>query len=69
MKGHWEVTNAPAWYYALPTAQREAFERGEPIWVGDKCYQVCPDCGSGVRLNKPVFGSMHLCAPESERKR
>jgi hypothetical protein len=32
-----------------------------------KIYETCAACGKLVRLNKPVFGSMHLCATEEEQ--
>ena len=38
-------------------------------WViNGRWYGVCPDCGSTVRLNKPVIGSLHFCGewPEDE---
>lgn len=35
--------------------------------VNGKWYGVCQDCGSLVRIDKPILGSMHLCITESER--
>ena len=32
-------------------------------WVGGKAYSVCADCGSIVRVNKPVLGPLHFCVP------
>lgn len=29
---------------------------------GRRLYSVCPKCRSLVRLNKPLFGSLHVCA-------
>lgn len=35
-------------------------------WVeGGKVYEVCHICGQVVRVNKPIVGSMHLCAPRA----
>jgi len=27
-----------------------------------RLYSVCAQCGSLVRINKPLFGSLHLCS-------
>lgn len=62
------MRHAPAWYYALPRDQRDQFERGEPIWIGGQCWQICPGCSQGVHLNKRLFGSLHLCAPPEQRR-
>jgi hypothetical protein len=32
--------------------------------VGHKLFGVCQKCGSIVRLDKPIFGSYHLCKPD-----
>lgn len=40
-----------------PTVPRE-----ELIIVGSKIYASCPYCKTLVRLNKPIFGSLHLCS-------
>lgn len=29
--------------------------------VGARFYGECPDCCGVVRIDKPVFGSLHLC--------
>lgn len=34
-----------------------------------KIYGVCADCGNIVCLNKPLFGALHFCTTEDERKR
>ncbi len=36
--------------------------------VGKKLMGICSDCGSIVRIDKPIFGSIHLCLNEEERK-
>ena len=36
------------------------------IWRGTHCYEVCPVCDKTVRLNKSLFGSMHLCLAKTE---
>lgn len=38
------------------------------IFAGSHIYERCSDCGSVVRINKPIFGSMHLCLSEEEKK-
>lgn len=40
--------------------------RGEIIAVGSKLFGLCRDCGSIVRIDKPVLGSFHLCTPKKE---
>jgi hypothetical protein len=36
--------------------------------VGSKIYCRCEECGSLVRINKPIFGDLHLCLTEEEKK-
>jgi hypothetical protein len=38
------------------------------IIAGNKMYQKCVYCNELVRINKPIFGSMHLCVSEEVRK-
>jgi len=33
--------------------------------VGNKIYTVCADCGKLVQVNKPIFGSLHVCANQN----
>jgi hypothetical protein len=33
-----------------------------------KLYDACPNCGKIVRLNKPFFGSAHVCTLPEERQ-
>jgi hypothetical protein len=35
---------------------------GVPQTVGNKVMAICPKCGKLVRLDKPILGSMHVCA-------
>jgi len=35
--------------------------------VVGKIYKVCEDCGNVVQINKPIFGSLHICTTEEER--
>lgn len=35
--------------------------RGKPFIVGNKVMAVCSECGTLVRLDKPLLGSLHLC--------
>ncbi len=37
------------------------------IIAGSKIYAQCPTCGSLVRINKPLFGSLHICLSDEER--
>ena len=41
------------------------------IIVGNKIYERCADCGALVRVNKFLFGALHIClSPEEiEQKR
>jgi hypothetical protein len=35
--------------------------------TGGKTYSVCAGCSKIVRTNKPIFGSIHICATEEEQ--
>jgi len=35
--------------------------------VGNKLYGKCIWCGKGIRINKPILGSLHLCLTEEEK--
>jgi hypothetical protein len=37
--------------------------------IGSKIYDVCPDCGGIVCLNKFLFGSLHVCTIPEERQK
>lgn len=39
---------------------------GEYIVVSGKIYAVCDVCRQLVRINKPIFGSLHLCLTDEE---
>lgn len=41
---------------------------GEVLIVGGKIYGVCADCERFLQVNKFLFGSMHICLSEEERK-
>jgi len=43
-------------------------DKDEIITAGNKLYVRCPDCHSLVRINKPIFGSLHVCAEEIRRQ-
>lgn len=32
--------------------------------IGNKRYGVCQACRSVIRVNKPIFGSAHVCDSE-----
>lgn len=36
------------------------------ILIGNKLYERCADCGEIVCINKPFFGSLHLCLHPGE---
>lgn len=36
------------------------------IVAGGKVYERCSACGKIVRVNKPLVGSLHVCAPEPD---
>lgn len=36
----------------------------QPFWRGHHLYAVCGTCNKLVRLNKPLFGDLHLCSPD-----
>ena len=36
--------------------------------IGTKIYGVCPNCANIVRINKPVFGSLHVCTTDDEKR-
>ncbi len=35
--------------------------------VGNKLYGICHYCDTTVRVNKPIFGGLHICLTEGER--
>lgn len=37
---------------------------GEAIVLGGKTYARCADCRKIVRIDKPLFGSLHLCTED-----
>jgi len=40
---------------------------GELKVIGNKVMARCAECGKIVRVDKPLFGSLHLCAPQEKR--
>lgn len=36
------------------------------IIIGNSIYQKCPKCAKWVKVNKLIFGSLHLCDSEQE---
>lgn len=34
---------------------------GKLVVIGGKTYGFCKDCQSVIRMDKPVFGSLHIC--------
>lgn len=37
---------------------------GHVIVIGHRLYARCSKCGSIIRINKPLFGSLHFCTRE-----
>jgi len=37
------------------------------IIAGNQIWDTCADCGKFIRVNKPVFGSLHFCLTDKER--
>ena len=35
------------------------------ITAGNGIYERCPDCGKLVKLNKFLFGSLHICSAQA----
>ena len=54
----------PAWVATLDSAQKERLAQGLSITLGDRLYAVCRGCMTVVWVNKPLFGSVHLCSEE-----
>lgn len=42
---------------------------GEIVRVGNKLYGVCNDCHGIIRIDKPIFGSLHICEPPNNSVR
>lgn len=36
--------------------------------VGHRIYSICRYCGGIVRVDKPLFGSLHFCLTDEQRK-
>lgn len=36
------------------------------IFAGNQIWDHCQICGKFVRINKPIFGSLHICLSEEE---
>ncbi len=52
----------PKWANELSVEQIAALRSGNSIWIGGKCWKVCPGCMQMVCMNKALIGSIHLCA-------
>jgi hypothetical protein len=42
---------------------------GEVRRVGDKLYSKCPECKQIVRVDKPIFGDLHICVLDEAKRR
>lgn len=40
---------------------------GSIFTVGNKLMGMCRDCEKIVRMDKPIFGSLHVCLSDEER--
>lgn len=36
--------------------------------IGNGIYDVCSGCAKIIRVNKPIFGSVHFCTTDEERE-
>lgn len=36
--------------------------------VGNKLMAVCRDCEKVIRVDKPIFGSLHICLTQEEKQ-
>jgi len=57
-----ETTQARPPEYGGATGSIFGVPLDKVLIVGNKVYTVCPRCGKTVQLNKPLVGSMHVCA-------
>lgn len=40
---------------------------GRDVWLSaGRLFQRCAKCGKIVRVNKPIFGSLHVCALDED---
>ncbi len=37
------------------------FEPGKPVVIEGRIFMLCPDCKKLIRMDKPFFGSLHIC--------
>lgn len=52
----------PSWMAALPNADLRKLQQGHALVFAGKIYIACQKCHKVVRLNKPIFGALHVCA-------
>ena len=38
------------------------------IVVGNQIWETCAVCGKFIRINKVIFGSLHICLTDEERR-
>lgn len=48
-------------------ADLAALRPGEAVAIGGKIFARCAGCDQVVRVDKPLFGSLHLCADRRSR--
>ncbi len=41
--------------------------RWETVDIGGKRYRMCSGCMQVIRVNKPIFGSLHVCGEGEEK--
>ena len=39
------------------------------FWIGNKIMGICSVCDRLVRIDKPIFGSLHFCSLTEEEKK
>jgi acetyl-CoA carboxylase beta subunit len=46
----------------------ERLARGGVVVIGRQVWQKCQWCEQVIRLNKPIFGSWHICLTDEEMR-
>lgn len=47
----------------------EKLRKGKLVRIGNSVFGLCSDCLALIKVNKFIFGSLHLCLTEEELKR
>lgn len=46
--------------------EKMKYIKDNSLTIGSKIYITCTKCDKFIRINKPIFGSLHICIDESE---